>query len=445
MMTDLVLSEKQIEAINLCCNSNNRIVAITGAAGTGKTTIIKEAAKRLKEEYGEAAVVICAPTGKAARRITQATGYPATTIHRLLEYPRPGDRDEKTGKPLNPGQPKRDYKNPLNQFIILADEYAMVNYELDRNLIDALMRGSRLIVFGDINQLPPIEDKNAKPQPSPFAKHLERTSVTLDIVYRQGKDAGILESANLIRKGLMPKRFEDFEIKFTDSPVDELGKLLDKLNEEGITFDKVENQLITPMKDRWVGTYALNRLMKDIYNPYPEQIVQLPRYKWDEREFFVGVGDKIVCNENCYDLRNYYDRYDKSFDDGKVDENTFIPTPDTKIMLNGETGIIKELNEEYLYIQLEDRVVEMPMIQQEYSWKHERVYDKFPTQVIDHAYALTTHKMQGSECDYVIFMINKSTAWMLNRKNFYTAITRARKKVFLITDQYGLKQALRVG
>ena len=168
---------EQIEAINLCCDLTKRIVAVTGEAGTGKTTIIKAVYSKLinyidthrrefKRDYiedrdkyqfnAEEYIVLVAPTGKAAKRIFEATGIPAMTIHRLLEYPTPGEIDENTGKALVASSPKRDKFNPIKQKIVLCDEYAMVSYELHRNLIDALPSGGCVRMFGDCNQLEPI-------------------------------------------------------------------------------------------------------------------------------------------------------------------------------------------------------------------------------------------------------------------------------------------------
>src|SRR5262245_39068034 len=139
----------QQRAVELCLDFKNpqRTVAISGQAGTGKTTIIKNVYSELVQRGY--IVSVCAPTGKAARRITQLTGSPARTIHRLLEYPKPGERDPDTGEALNTSQPSRCSSNPLPHHVILADEYAMVGYELDRNLLDALRPGSRLLTFGD--------------------------------------------------------------------------------------------------------------------------------------------------------------------------------------------------------------------------------------------------------------------------------------------------------
>ena len=167
-MGNFEFDEKQKKAIELCCDKDRRIVAITGEAGTGKTTIIKEVYRRLYSEHDVydrnknlvkivPDIVVAAPTGKAAKRIYELTGIPPITLHRLLEYPMTGEIDETTGKPKTHFGPKRDHDNPLDQKIVICDEYAMVNVELHRNLINALPRGGMVRMFGDCNQLEPIE------------------------------------------------------------------------------------------------------------------------------------------------------------------------------------------------------------------------------------------------------------------------------------------------
>ncbi len=152
--TTIDLDETQLAAVERCCDLTQRVVPVTGAAGTGKTTILQNVYRRLYKQGRE--VVLCAPTGKAAKRITEATGIQACTIHRLLEYPFPGERDQTTGKALVSTDPKKDRNNPLNYMVVLCDEYAMVSVEVHRNLLDALPNGAVIRMFGDANKLQPI-------------------------------------------------------------------------------------------------------------------------------------------------------------------------------------------------------------------------------------------------------------------------------------------------
>lgn len=443
---ELKLGEKQKEAVEICLDGSFRIVAVTGPAGSGKTTIIQHVVERLREE-GKV-IRVCAPTGKAARRITQATGVEAVTIHKLLEYPKPGERDEKTGKALNPGAPKRNYENPIYGDVIIADEYAMVNHTLDRNLLDALSKGARLLVFGDNNQLPPIEEFKLKTETqTPFQKHLDRKSVELDHVYRQDEDGGILFAANKIRKGNMPPKSDDFVYHFTEQPVKAFESYIKKAQEHGVEFNNIANQVICVQKGSWVGTHSLNRMMQDFYNGERvlDEGMELPRNKWDEQTpITVAIGDKVVCTENTYDMRPYHERYEQ-FNERDIGlPPSFIPTPDTKMMLNGETGVITDIRlDGALEVDFGDRIVEIPTTYTEYNHHNDSFYEKDARKAIDLAYALTTHKCQGSEFSRVVYIINRSRPFMLNRKNFYTAVTRAKEHVLVVCDQPSMRYSLR--
>lgn len=438
----------QAEAVELCLDETKRIVAVTGPAGSGKTTIIKQVVQRLADQ--SKIIGVCAPTGKAARRITQATGLDAVTIHRLLEYPMPGERDPETGKPLNPGQPKRDSNHPLWHDVIIADEYAMVNYELDRNLIDALKRGARLLVFGDVYQLPPIEQNQSQlEKPAPFERHLERRDavIKLEHVFRQAEDAGILVAANSIRLGRLPAKADDFQYVFTDNQPQYLLKYLENCREHGYDFNTLDRQIITPEKKSWIGTGPLNLKLQDFYNSenLHEDSMFLPRHSWDKGgDLNIAKGDKLVCTENTYDMRDYHERYEDFGDRDLGVQSTFIPTPPHKMMLNGEIGIVEELFPDgSIYLNVGDRTVHIPASFSEYNHYKDSFYPKDPRRSLDLAYALTTHKCQGSEFERVIYMMSHTKPYMLNRRNFYTAVTRARDHVLVIGDQKALNYSLR--
>ena len=435
----------QQQAVDLCLDTTKRIVAVTGPAGSGKTTIIKQVVAALADQ-GKV-IGVCAPTGKAARRITQATGVDAVTIHRLLEYPKPGDRDPDTGKVLNPGQPKRCTYYPLHHDVIIADEYAMVNYELDRNLIDALKRGARLLVFGDVFQLPPIESSQALAQEkSPFEKHLarENAKVTLEHVFRQAEDGGILGAANNIRLGRMPAKHDDFQYAFTNDQPAYLLKYLSNCMDAGVDFSTLDNQIICAEEKSWVGTGPLNAKLQYFFRGNQEDTLQLPRHSWDKNTVVIGVGDKVVCTENTYDMRDYHARYEEFNDRDTGIESTFIPAPAHQMMLNGEVGIVEEIFADgSIYTNVGDRVVHMPAQFNEYDYYKDNFFPKDPRRSLDLAYALTTHKSQGSEFGRVIYIVSGSKPFMLNRRNFYTAVTRAKSHVMVICDQSSLQYSLR--
>lgn len=436
--------EKQKQAIDLCTDLTKRLVAVTGEAGTGKTTIIKEVYKRLikyiethKSEFikqkkisqyeyeqgvtisfnPEDYIVLVAPTGKAAKRIYESTGIPAMTIHRLLEYPSPGEIDEKTGKALEPTTPKRDRKNPIKQKIVICDEYAMVNYELHRNLVDALPCGGIIRMFGDCNQLPPIEELEIlKNKPSQFLEMLSKfPSVILDKIHRQENGSTIIENAHKINKGIMPLKADDFLIKFTSDtklPTEYLLEIIDN-DPEFYTGNK---QIISPSKNSWVGTEKLNAMIQmRRFSDKVDEGFPIERQKWDKiQDFYLYIGDKVIFMKNNYDLG----------------------------VFNGETGIVTDIK---LYgdvtIDFGDKVVSIPTSQMLNIYGKTVEYN--PQKDISLAYVITTHKSQGSEYKEVVYILDRSLIYNCNRKNLYTAITRAREKVQIITDQRTLVFALK--
>lgn len=453
---DITLDDGQLVAVERCVDmsSGNRIVPVTGPAGTGKTTIIRVVHSILTEAGYN--VVLCAPTGKAAKRIHEATGIPAQTIHRLLEYPHPGERDEKTGKALRSTDPKRNTKNPLVENIIIADEYAMVNTEVHTNLVAALRPGARLLMFGDANQLRPIESsKLQQGKPSPFETCISRfQGVALSMNHRQGKGSGVAENGKHILRGNVPKRYEDFEIRITSTPTQEIE---DIVMESGINFCSIDNQIISTTKKTWVGTYKLNILMQSLLNPRQpsKKSVRLPRHKWDEKlPITLLVGDKVIWTENSYDLRDEMDRYEaveRSDDEppmtqAEAEEHVktrkYTPVPPSKMILNGETGIVTDISSDGdITIDVGDRIVDIPCMQLILD-RQGNIVEIDPRRRIDLAYCITTHKSQGSEYSNVVYVMNKSAQFLLCRSNFYTAITRAREKAIVVADQRSLQSAV---
>lgn len=440
------LSVEQLAGAQVCLDRSKRLVAVTGPAGTGKTTLIKHLSEELEKQGRRYAVA--APTGKAAKRIREATGLQAVTVHKLLEYGRPGERDKDTGLPIDITVPKRGKFNPFSQTDIIVDEYSMVTHELNRNIIDALPAGGRLIMFGDIAQLPPVEEyqiKNANG--SPFKEHLARPGcvVQLTNVFRQVEGSGILAAANQIRKGLMPRQADDFRMKFTDDPVKVLREYIYDAQDNGVDFGSITNQILTPLKTRWIGTGPLNVMLRDILNPEGGSPTQLIRYSWDEKNpVTVSIGDKVVCTENTYDMRDYTERFTEWNNDGTPQLHSFIPTPETKYMLNGETGKVIEIYPDGgMEVDFGDRCVEIPISYVEWWAKKGIMIDTYPQRSIDLAYALTVHKAQGSEYDNVVYVTNQSIFYMLSRENVYTAVTRARKNVQMICDMKSLTLSLK--
>jgi len=414
-MADLTPDERQAEAIDACSDTTDlqrRVVAVTGAAGTGKTTIMRVAVQRLLAKGRR--VVLAAPTGKAAKRIEEATGLKAMTIHRLLEFPRPHERDEKTGKFLDTTRPKRCRDNPLEYDDVFVDEYAMVHNDLHQDLLAALPFGGRIRVFGDVNQLPPIE-RNDDGSPSPFKRLLDKfAGIRLETIHRQGEGSGIVENGSRILKGFIPQRRNDFVLRITDQPVDNLLELIETCNKNGLDMFSMENQIITCGNKSWIGTQMLNSYLQGMREYDPESGVEISRHEWDKSKLILHVGDKVIQTQNCYDLE----------------------------VFNGETGIVTALTE-YGEVEVDfgDRhVLYPPSIDYVSRYGKTAKYD--PRRDIALAYAITTHKAQGSEYQNVIYVVNKSTRYNQNRHNFYTAVTRARKLVVVISDQSSLSYSV---
>lgn len=420
---EVVLDDKQVEAIQACVNNAHRLVCVTGQAGSGKTTIMRQVYKLLTDAGHN--VAVCAPTGKAAKRVYEATGIRARTMHLLLEYTHPGDPDPKTGKPTGWSVPRRNNDNPLAENIVIADEYAMVNRELHRNLVSALPAGGRLLAFGDINQLPPIETTTInKEMPSPFRQLMSThkfPTIVLDKIHRQGEGSGIIDNSRRILQGLTPMRKSDFDLVISDDPLKHLSTILRRAEQEKqVLFRTPDHQVIVPSRKGWVGSHALNGLMQQMYERKDADCVVLDR--WDEKfPCTVRLGSKVIQTKNDYNLG----------------------------VFNGETGLVTELNMELgtFVVDFGDRVIEFPpeLDYEDFDFVNDTRVKKYynPQKNIELAYALTTHKCQGSEYGHVIYVMNKSMFGLQIRSNLYTGVTRARKHVTLLSDQRSIMSALK--
>lgn len=439
-MNGMTLDAEQQHAVTLCVDPLKRLVAVTGEAGTGKTTIIKQTCDLLTER--NIPFALAAPTGKAARRIREATGYPAVTIHKLLEFNRP-DMDEETGEATTVSAPSRRKGNPLDQHIIIVDEYAMVGTGLHRDLVSALKHGACLRVFGDVRQLPPIENATLYDPTSPFSKCLAMpNTITLNNIYRQAEGNGIIEAARRISRGSFFTSNSDVRVMLGDAVLATLYKMLE---DNDTDWRKLENQIISPARKSDIGTIRLNSILQLRFNPNMPNKLELPRNKWEvKNRVFVALGDKVVCNTNSYDLRDYSERYTEYTSNGVGIPYSYIECPDTKQMLNGEVGIVTSIDEfGVLEIDFGDRVVELPPKVEEYSRKRGFHYHYDPRKVIELAYALTTHKCQGSQYDNITYIMASCAFFNLSRPNFYTGVTRAKKHATIISDQRSLATSLK--
>lgn len=364
--------------------------------------------------------VVCAPTGKAAKRIQEATGFTAMTIHRLLEFTHPGETDD-DGKPYGDSRPRRTRARPIEFDAVLCDEYAMVNQEIHQCLIEAMPPQSVLRVFGDSNQLAPIEDNpKFKDAPSAFIRLLnDFQGIRLETIHRQGEGSGIASNGWRILEGKTPIRHDDFFLRVTDDLTAELITRVRELQEKGIRFDVMENQIITPCARTSLGTRMLNQLLQTWYVDGPEMeprdYLDVPRWSKKGEKIRMFVGDKVICTSNNYDLG----------------------------VFNGETGIIRAMDDEFGVITIDfgDKLVEFPPVVPVFK-PGGGMYHVDPRKNIDLAYAVTTHKAQGSEYGHVIYVMGAGSGRLRSRRNFYTGVTRARKTCSVLSDQKSLSFAL---
>ncbi len=419
----------QQQAIDACCDINKRIVAVTGKAGTGKTALLREVARRLIE--AGYTVQSSAPTGKAAKRINEATGLQAMTNHRMLGFGMPVELevdDDKTGEKktvkVSTG-PRYTARQPMPYDTILCDEYAMVNQEINRNLIDALKAGARICMFGDVNQLKPIEeDKRLDAQPSAFQNALAKFGgITLDTIHRHDEGSGIATNAALILQGRMPRVTNDFKIQQTDQPVRAVQEFVSLSTDAGHSYADADHQIVTCMNKSWIGTQRLNLVIQSMFWERSRPFIELPRYFIANTvvpPIRVQVGSKVVYTANSYDL------------DGSG----------TSWAFNGEVGIVVDIDHDHGSVEIDfnDRTVVIPPLMITVR-ADGRVLEQDPRRNIDLAYVLTTHKMQGSEVKHVCYVLNKSTLWGQSRRNFYTAVTRSREHCTVFCDPHSLAKS----
>lgn len=377
-------SEKQTEAIISAMQQN--ITVITGGPGTGKTTIIKGIITLHKRLFPDEYICLCAPTGRAAKRMEETTGFKTLTIHRLLEA-KPG-----LGFARN-----KDY--PLNCGCIIVDEMSMVDLYTFYALINAIKKGTRVILVGDKDQLPSVG-------PGAVLKDLIQSgafnTVELNQIFRQQNTSKIIVNAHKINKGNISLDFgEDFEFINEPNPENVPTLLIQKYLEEAKTNGGIENvQILSPLRTRTsAGVNTLNERVQNTINPYS---VLKHEMKTGLRVF--REGDKVMQMANDYDREIFNGTI------GKI------------------TSIEKILDQYSLYVDAEDSLVE---------------YDQDDLETLDLAYAITIHKSQGSEYPVVVMPILENFYPFLSRDILYTAVTRARKKVIIIGTAKALIMAIK--
>lgn len=391
------LSREQDHAIELCTDLKERIVGVTGGAGTGKSTVLRHIYEQL---VSHTSVVLVAPTGRAAKRIEELSGIKAKTIHRLLEFPQPVE-----GEPQVEG-PQRNRTRPLEERVVIVDEASMVGPVLFRQLMDALPLNGCVRFIGDNNQLRPVE-----PGAPPFITILERfPSVELSFNFRS-EDA-IVSNALRILNGSIPVPNERFQIVYVGNPIRELIRLATG------AFSDLAHQIILPTRRANHGTMRVNTSLQLKLNG-AGPFLRLNRMDEKEAPLVMRKDDKFLWVKNDYGLE----------------------------LFNGEIGKVDWIDEDggALGLVTSDREVTVPPRAKMYSQSLGMTISYDPRKHVEHGYAITTHKAQGSEFDTVIYAITTAHSWMLSRRNFYTAVTRARNNVVVIADRTAMSRAVRRG
>ena len=385
----LTYSKQQEAAIREAATSG--VLLVTGGPGTGKTTILKGILSLLGQM--QLRCVLAAPTGRAAKRLTEVTGEEASTIHRLLE----ASIDQNTGKMFF----LRDEDTPLKADAVIVDEMSMVDIQLLHSLLQAVPHGKRLILVGDPDQLPPVGPG------SPFADCLRSgmlPTVRLTEIFRQAQESLIVMNAHRVNNGQMPdlKNVKsDFfflpcrsEEQVTQTIVGLCTTRLPK--NMGISPDQI--QVLTPTRKGGVGTWNLNKMLQASLNPAGNG-----KKERQFGEFSFREGDRVM------QIRNNYDIMWKKTDGSAVGTGIF----------NGDVGTVTAINPdlETMTVVFDDR---------------EADYDFTQLGELEPAYAMTVHKSQGSEYRAVILAAWNGSPYLLSRSVLYTAITRARDLLIIV-------------
>ncbi|MGN1377834.1 MAG: ATP-dependent RecD-like DNA helicase [Dorea sp.] len=393
--TGLHLDEIQRKAVAEAARRG--IMVLTGGPGTGKTTTINAMIHFFESEGMD--IYLAAPTGRAAKRMTEATGYEAQTIHRLLEVS--GNPEDE-----NIGGFQRNAENPLEADVVIIDEMSMVDLPLMYALLGAIMPGTRLILVGDRNQLPSVG-------PGSVLKDIIDSGcfpvVMLTKIFRQAGESDIVVNAHKINRGeevVLDNKSRDFFFLKRQDPnmiISNVITLIQKKLPKYVDARPYDIQVLTPMRKGVLGVERLNRILQEYLNP--------PEAGKKEKEYSDRIfreGDKVMQIKNNYQLEwEISTRYGMTIDKGLG-------------VFNGDMGIVREINtyEETVTVEYDEK---------------KKV--KYPYHLLDElelAYAVTIHKSQGSEYPAVVIPLLQGPRQLYHRNLLYTAVTRARKCVTLV-------------
>ncbi|MBU3108203.1 SF1B family DNA helicase RecD2 [Clostridium gasigenes] len=381
---------------------DNGIEIITGGPGTGKTTIIKSIIEIY--EKNNMKVLLAAPTGRAAKRMAESTGREAKTIHRLLEVGTSDDDKSFFGK----GE-----SSPLEGDVIIIDEASMIDIMLMQSLLKAIQLGTRVIIVGDVDQLPSVGPGNVLKDliESDFIK-----VVRLNAIFRQGKESMIVTNAHKINNGEMPclnKKDGDFFFDHKEDNDEILDTIIDLINRRLPKFnpslDKLKDiQILTPMRKGILGVQNLNNKLQESLNPPSSS-----KKEKEIKEIVFREGDKVMQTKNNYQI--------EWFRINGYGDN------EGKGIFNGDMGFIQSINEN------DKNVIVI------FDDEKKVIYDYISLDELDLAYAITIHKSQGSEFKVVITPAFMGSPFLMNRNLLYTGITRAKELVVVVGKPKALK------
>lgn len=374
----------------------NGVTVLTGGPGTGKTTVIKALLHIFDSLDMKSA--LCAPTGRASKRMSEATGQEAKTIHRLLEVSTGNEYSEEA-------KFTRNNSNPLDEDVIIVDESSMIDVLLMSSLLSAVKTGARIILIGDTDQLPSVGEGNVLNDI--IASEIFSTTC-LNEIFRQAKNSGIVTNAHKINKGIAPdlkEKYGDFFfIPMSEEKIPEYIAELCKNrlpNKYGKEISE-QIQVITPTKKGSAGTVNLNYVLQEALNkasPHKSQISK-------GQSKVIRVGDRVMQTKNNYEIE-------------WMDERNGIEMLGMGVF-NGDIGFVKAINDDVVTVEFSGKIVE---------------YEHNELDELEHSYAITVHKSQGSEYPIVIIPISSSCPYILMTRNLvYTALTRAEKMAILVGD-----------
>ena len=399
--TGMKLDEHQMTAVKEAVR--NGLLIITGGPGTGKTTTINTIIKYFEMEGLD--IFLAAPTGRAAKRMSETTGFEARTIHRMLELN--GGVDGAAGF-------ERNEQNPLETDVVIIDEMSMVDISLMHALLKAVAVGTRLILVGDVNQLPSVGPGSVLRD---IIRSHECNVVMLTKIFRQASTSDIIVNAHKINQGeevtLDNKSMDFFFLKRYDADViiSVVLQLIKQKLPKFVDATPYDIQVLTPMRKGLLGVERLNGILQRYLNPPSPQ-----KREKEHGDILFREGDKIMQTRNNYQLEwEIRTKYGLS-----VDKGTGV--------FNGDMGIVREINDfaETMTVEFDEgRMVEYPY----------KLLDE-----LELAYAITIHKSQGSEYPAVVIPLLSGPSMLMNRNLLYTAVTRARKCVTLVGNEVTFAQ-----